>query len=76
MRDLTVLIPQFAFYGLDQALGGIFHHIQDDIETMAEEEARSKGISLNKAFLSLLRKGAGTYPIGDFSPRSENVTPP
>lgn len=36
--------------------------IPDDIETMAEEEARSKGISLNKAFLSLLRKGVEEQP--------------
>lgn len=31
--------------------------IPDDIETVAQEEARSRGVSLNKAFLSLLRKG-------------------
>jgi hypothetical protein len=32
--------------------------IPDDIETIAQKESESKGISLNKAFLSLLRKGA------------------
>lgn len=32
--------------------------IPDDVEVIAEEEAKSKGVSLNKAFLSLLRKGA------------------
>ena len=32
--------------------------IPDDVENVALEEARSKGVSLNKAFLSLLRKGA------------------
>ena len=31
--------------------------IPDDIESAAQEEARIKGVSLNKAFLSLLRKG-------------------
>jgi len=32
--------------------------IPDHIEAVAQEEARSKGVSLNKAFLSLLRLGA------------------
>ncbi|MEW6219113.1 MAG: antitoxin [Thermodesulfobacteriota bacterium] len=32
--------------------------IPDDIRALAEAEARSKGISLNKAFLAILRKGA------------------
>ena len=32
--------------------------ITDDIETVAQKQAKSKGVSLNKAFLSLLRKGA------------------
>jgi hypothetical protein len=32
--------------------------ITDDIETLAQKESKSKGVSLNKAFLSLLRKGA------------------
>jgi hypothetical protein len=32
--------------------------IPEDIETIAENEAKSRGVSLNKAFLSLLRKGA------------------
>jgi hypothetical protein len=31
--------------------------IPEDIETIAEKEAKSRGVSLNKAFLSLLRKG-------------------
>lgn len=31
--------------------------IPDDIDSIAKEEAKSKGVSLNKAFLSLLRKG-------------------
>ena len=36
--------------------------IPDDVEAVVEEEARDKGISLNKAFLSLLRKGAEQRP--------------
>jgi hypothetical protein len=32
--------------------------IPDDIETIAQKESKDKGMSLNKAFLSLLRKGA------------------
>ena len=32
--------------------------IPEDIETIAEKEAKSRGVSLNKAFLSLLQKGA------------------
>jgi hypothetical protein len=32
--------------------------IPDNIETLAQEEAKSKGVSLNKAFISLLRRGA------------------
>ena len=32
--------------------------ISADIEIVAQEEARTRGVSLNKAFLSLLRKGA------------------
>ena len=32
--------------------------VPDDVETIAQKEAQSKGISLNKAFLALLRKGA------------------
>lgn len=32
--------------------------IPNDVENIAQEEAKSKGVSLNKAFLSLLRKGA------------------
>jgi hypothetical protein len=32
--------------------------IPDDIETIAQKESKGKGMSLNKAFLSLLRKGA------------------
>ena len=32
--------------------------IPENIETLAQEEAKSKGVSLNKAFISLLRRGA------------------
>ncbi|WP_305046010.1 hypothetical protein [Geoalkalibacter sp.] len=32
--------------------------IPDDVEAAAREEARNKGISLNKALVSLLRRGA------------------
>lgn len=32
--------------------------ITDDIESIAQKQAKSKGVSLNKAFLSLLRNGA------------------
>lgn len=32
--------------------------IPDNIESLAQEEAKSKGVSLNKAFISLLRRGA------------------
>lgn len=31
--------------------------IPDEIESIAREEAKCRGVSLNKAFLSLLRKG-------------------
>lgn len=36
--------------------------IPDDIEMVARNEAGKQGISLNKAFLSLLRKGAWQMP--------------
>lgn len=32
--------------------------IPDDIETIAQKAAKSNGVSLNKAFLALLREGA------------------
>jgi hypothetical protein len=32
--------------------------IPENIENIAQEEAKARGVSLNKAFISLLRKGA------------------
>lgn len=34
--------------------------IPDEIENMLKKEARKKGISLNRAFISFLEKAAGT----------------
>jgi hypothetical protein len=36
--------------------------IPEDIEHMVKKEAKASGTSLNKAFLSLLRKGAERQP--------------
>jgi hypothetical protein len=44
--------------------------IPENIETIAQEEARTKGVSLNKAFISLLRKGATQQ--GRKKPRSKS----
>jgi hypothetical protein len=36
--------------------------IPEDVESLVKDEARTKGVSLNKAFVSLLRKGLERQP--------------
>lgn len=39
-------------------------NIPDEIERVVKKEARSKGLSFNKAFLSLLERATGISPRG------------